>query len=160
MNGNEDDLDLGLTLGYSNSCIRTRLNNNSGAGVNAGRSVEMTFAASDPLSELVWSPHKGLSLKCADCSKADKKPFLLWNVGPSNIVPSPSRSIRYQGTIEEKIVDGNLILSNATLDVDSDVAKSDDDLVQSNTCSAMPVIKTSRGEIMGTSFHLLIPLLA
>lgn len=117
MNGNEDDVNLGLSLGNSTSCNQTRVNNNSGAGVNAGPSVDMTFAASDPLSELVWSPHKGLSLKCADCTKVDKKPFLLWNVGPSNMVSSPPQS-RFQQTDEEKIVDGNLILACETFDVD------------------------------------------
>lgn len=116
MNGNEDDLNLGLSLGYSStSCNQTRVNNNSGAGVNAGPSVDMTFSASDPLSELVWSPHKGLSLKCAECTNLDKKPFLLWNVGPSNMVSSPP-NIRFQPTDEEKIVDGNLILCE-TFDV-------------------------------------------
>lgn len=55
--------DLGLALGYSSQCIQRRLNNDSGAGANAGSGLNMTFVSNSPLSELVWSPHKGLSLK-------------------------------------------------------------------------------------------------
>ncbi|KAJ7954773.1 Zinc finger, CCHC-type [Quillaja saponaria] len=53
----------------------------------------MTFVASDPLSELVWSPDKGLSLRCADSSFTDKKASQLWDVGPSNLSLSPPLSI-------------------------------------------------------------------
>nr|GMD59724.1 Zinc finger, CCHC-type domain containing protein [Ipomoea batatas] len=92
-NGNKEDLDLRLALGYSDQNNASRVKNESGAGVNAGTTVGMTFAASDPLSELVWSPHKGLSLKCTGSGLADKKPFLLWNVGSNNVTHhSPSQS--------------------------------------------------------------------
>jgi hypothetical protein len=77
--------DLGLALGYSNQCIQRQLNNDSGAGANAGSRIDMTFVAPDPLSELVWSPQKGLSLKCADSSFTDKKASLLWGAGPSKV---------------------------------------------------------------------------
>lgn len=77
--------DLGLALGYSHQCIQRQLNNDSGAGANAGSRIHMTFVAPDPLSELVWSPQKGLSLKCADSSFADKKASLLWGAGPSKV---------------------------------------------------------------------------
>lgn len=143
MNGNEEGVNLGLSLGYSTSCNQTRVNNNSGAGVNAGPSVDMTFAASDPLSELVWSPHKGLSLKCADCTKVDKKPFLLWNVGSSNMVSSSPQS-RFQQTDEEKTVDGNLILARETFDVDGKVSPRGS--LAKSTSS-----KTSLGANMGMS---------
>lgn len=53
--------DLGLALGYSRQCIQRRLNNDSGAGANAGSGLNMTFVSNNPLSELVWSPHKGPS---------------------------------------------------------------------------------------------------
>ncbi|XP_062108182.1 uncharacterized protein LOC133819046 isoform X3 [Humulus lupulus] len=53
--------ELGLGLGYSNQFIQRRLNNDSGAGANAGSGINMTFVANNPLSELVWSPHKGPS---------------------------------------------------------------------------------------------------
>lgn len=54
--------DLGLALSYSNQCIQSRLNSDSGAGANAGSVLGMTFVATEPLSELVWSTDKGLSL--------------------------------------------------------------------------------------------------
>lgn len=71
MNINEGDADLGI------GSIRSRV---VGAGVNAESGRELSFSASDPLSELVYSSHKGLSLKFASSRTADKKPFLLWNV--------------------------------------------------------------------------------
>jgi hypothetical protein len=40
--------------------------NSSGAGANAASRADMILATTDPLSEIVWSPEKGLSLKCAD----------------------------------------------------------------------------------------------
>ncbi|KAL5712282.1 hypothetical protein ACHQM5_014471 [Ranunculus cassubicifolius] len=81
--------ELGLTLKSSNKCAEPELNNGSsgGASANAGSREEMVFVTADPLSELVWSPHKGLSLKCADCNIADKKTFL-WGM-----VISPTQSI-------------------------------------------------------------------
>ncbi|XP_024023066.1 uncharacterized protein LOC112092093 [Morus notabilis] len=57
----EPSTDLGLALGYSSQCVKRRLNNGSGAGANAGSGLNMTFVAQNPLSELVWSPHKGPS---------------------------------------------------------------------------------------------------
>ena len=40
----------------------------------------MTFSDSDTLAELVWSPRKGLGIKFAK-----KKPYFMWEVGPSNM---------------------------------------------------------------------------
>ncbi|KAF9673524.1 hypothetical protein SADUNF_Sadunf10G0033200 [Salix dunnii] len=59
------------------------------AGANAGSCVDMTFVATTALSELVWSPQKGLCLKCADGSFS-KNPSLLWGAGPSNMVSGSS----------------------------------------------------------------------
>uniref|UniRef100_A0A5B7ARA4 Plus3 domain-containing protein n=1 Tax=Davidia involucrata TaxID=16924 RepID=A0A5B7ARA4_DAVIN len=115
--------DLGLALGYSNQCIQTRSNNDSGAGVNASSRFDMTLVASGPLSELVWSPHKGLSLKCTDCSLAEKTPSLTWDVGPSNMILSPplniiSREINDDKPLEER----DLITSQAAVHVESEVS--------------------------------------
>ncbi|KAK8539489.1 hypothetical protein V6N13_104277 [Hibiscus sabdariffa] len=77
--------DLGLAPGYSNHGIQRRLSNDLGAGANAASRIDKTFVATDPLSELVWSPRKGLSLKCTECSFADKKQSLIWGAGPSNM---------------------------------------------------------------------------
>lgn len=110
-NINDDDIDLGLALGCTTTRnVHTKLKDAVGAGVNASSTVDMAFAESDPLSELVWSPRKGLSLKCAESSLADKKPFRLWNVGPTTLITAPSQSNRFKGTYDEnaayeKIID-------------------------------------------------------
>ncbi|KAL3812514.1 hypothetical protein ACJIZ3_013782 [Penstemon smallii] len=58
----------------------------------------MAFAKSDPLSELVWSPDNGLSVKCTDAaSLADKKFINLRNVGPVNQCLSTSQSVGSEG---------------------------------------------------------------
>lgn len=94
MNKNDEDIDLRLALGSRNYSAQTRLHGSSGAGVNANSRLDMPFAASDPLSELVWSPHNGLSLKCADSNLADNKPFRTWNVGESTKEILTSRDTR------------------------------------------------------------------
>ncbi|KAK8495767.1 hypothetical protein V6N12_024996 [Hibiscus sabdariffa] len=77
--------DLELALGYSNHGIQRQLSNDLGAGANAASRIDKTFVATDPLSELVWTPRKGLSLKCTECSFPDKKQSLVWGAGPSNM---------------------------------------------------------------------------
>ncbi|XP_016434926.1 uncharacterized protein LOC107761240 [Nicotiana tabacum] len=111
MTNNDDDIDLGLALGCTTHNVKTKTEDDSGAGVNASSTVDMAFAASDPLSELVWSPHKGLSVKCADSGLADKKPFLLWNVGLSNVISPPSQSGRFKGTYDENAVNERILIS-------------------------------------------------
>lgn len=111
MSVNNNNMDLALALGFSDHTVRTKLNNDSGAGVNAGSGLHI-FAAPDPLSELVWTPRKGLSLKCADNSLANKKPFLLWNVAPSNDVSTPPEIIRFDSINDQKdIGKGNLLVT-------------------------------------------------
>ncbi|CAL1396473.1 unnamed protein product [Linum trigynum] len=91
--------DLGLVLSYSNRSGQRRLNNGegSGAGTNAGPNVEMTFAAAtDPLSELVWSPRKGLSIKCADRSFFGRRQ-------PSHLLVSRSRDIVMGSSIDKNL---------------------------------------------------------
>lgn len=121
MNVDNDDTELGLALGYSSvPSVRTRSNNNSGAGVNAGSSLNIAFVASNPLAELVWSPSKGLSLKCGD-----KKSAFLWDVGPSNPVRSPAdNSAGSGGNNEEKpIAEGRSIPLQEDINVENEVAK-------------------------------------
>jgi hypothetical protein len=74
----------------TDQCFQRRVKKDSGAGANAGSSVDKTFAATNALSELVWSPQKGLCLKCADGSFSYKNPSLLWGAGPSNMVSGSS----------------------------------------------------------------------
>uniref|UniRef100_A0A5B7AT75 CCHC-type domain-containing protein n=1 Tax=Davidia involucrata TaxID=16924 RepID=A0A5B7AT75_DAVIN len=148
--------DFGLALGYSIQCVRTRLKNDSGAGVNAGSRLDMTFVASDPLSELVWSPHNGLSLKCADCSLAKRRPSLLWDVGPSNMIPSPPQSITSGGTNDEKhIEERNLVTSQAAVHVESEVGERAS-LARSSRSSdgIMPVVGSSHEPHTGISGNM------
>ncbi|CAK9167947.1 unnamed protein product [Ilex paraguariensis] len=115
------EIDLGLALGYSNH--RTRLNNDSGAGVNAGSRVDMTFVVPDPLSELVWCPCEGLSLKCADCSLVERKPSLLRDVGPGNMIRSPMLSIKSMKTTDNKpIGEDSVIMSKVAFSADDGVS--------------------------------------
>ncbi|KAG9134300.1 hypothetical protein Leryth_020033 [Lithospermum erythrorhizon] len=94
MKEREDNIDLSLSLGDSTQFVEPGRKSNEGVGANAESKINMAFAASDPLSELVWSPKKGLSLRCADSTFAATKPLLLWNVGPSNLVLSLPENIR------------------------------------------------------------------
>ncbi|KAL0388477.1 UNVERIFIED_CONTAM: hypothetical protein Sradi_2729500 [Sesamum radiatum] len=76
----------------------------AGAGGNATSRIEMAFAAYDPLSELVWSPHNGLSLKCADSSMPDN----MWNAGSSVNDLLTSEGMRSKGNRDNKVVDDEL----------------------------------------------------
>ncbi|KAL3649073.1 hypothetical protein CASFOL_005476 [Castilleja foliolosa] len=113
MSNNDEDVDLGLSLGSTNYRAEPSLNgednNNLGGGVNAATSRidDLIFASSDdPLSELVWSPRSGLSLKCADSSlPSDHRPFFLFNVRPT-----------LNEIDDDKVVDDeNLIISSYNL---------------------------------------------
>lgn len=103
-NINVEDVDLGRTLGSTSQSVDSRLNSSAGAGGNANSRIDIAFAASDPLSELVWSPHSGLILKCADSSLADNKPLLLGNVDLNLNELSTSQSIKYKGSADDKVV--------------------------------------------------------
>ncbi|KZV50598.1 hypothetical protein F511_17185 [Dorcoceras hygrometricum] len=130
MNKNDEDLDLALALGPANR-VQTGSGNVSGAGVNAKLKVDLAFAASDPLSELVWSPHKGLSLKCADSNLPDKKPLLLWNVGPTGKVSSPSQSIVSWGAGPKVATDGGILsLSSPIPNLENKLGEKTDDVVE------------------------------
>lgn len=96
------DLEPGTT--YPNQGSWKNLNNDSGAGANAASRLDMTFVASNTLSELVWSPDKGLSLKCADSSFAEKNSSLFWDVGPSNMVLASPQHITDGSSASEKPV--------------------------------------------------------
>ncbi|KAE8718356.1 Zinc knuckle family protein, putative isoform 3 [Hibiscus syriacus] len=74
--------DLGLALGNSNHDIQRRSSNDLGAGANAASRIDETFVATDPPSELVWSPREGpsnmfFSLQQTDAStrSSDDKPI-------------------------------------------------------------------------------------
>ncbi|KAL2601151.1 hypothetical protein AAZV13_10G150900 [Glycine max] len=94
--------DFGLILNYSNKCI---WKNDSGAGANAACRIDKTFSAIDPLSEIVWSPDKGFSLKCVDSSFTNKKTSLLGDVEPSSMVLALLQSVNGSSTTDKPIDD-------------------------------------------------------
>nr|XP_011467863.1 PREDICTED: uncharacterized protein LOC101293145 isoform X1 [Fragaria vesca subsp. vesca]XP_011467867.1 PREDICTED: uncharacterized protein LOC101293145 isoform X1 [Fragaria vesca subsp. vesca] len=94
--------DLGLALSYSNQCIQSSLNSDSGAGANAGSVLGMTFVATEPLSELVWSTDKG--------------------AGPSNVTLSPQSTTGGRSAAEKPIDEDNFITSDTSFRVKSEAA--------------------------------------
>lgn len=94
MNGNDDSKeslrDLRLLRDYSNQGT-SHLIEKSGAGANAASRVGMTFVASDHLTELVWSPRKGLSIKCTNCSAAAEESRRMLTMGIENKVTSENK---------------------------------------------------------------------
>ncbi|CAM8905493.1 unnamed protein product [Rhodiola kirilowii] len=86
----EPATDLRLSLDYSNR--GTQVIENSGAGANATSRVDMAFVASDHLKELVWSPSKGLSIKCTNCSTAAEESRRALTMGMSNKTTSASQA--------------------------------------------------------------------
>ncbi|KAL1199694.1 hypothetical protein V5N11_019453 [Cardamine amara subsp. amara] len=68
---------------------------------SANAETRMKFASVDALSELVWSPRNGLSLRCADFSFTRKAKLLspnIFDIGQTNMVLSHSNS-----TAEEQV---------------------------------------------------------
>ncbi|GAB4843242.1 hypothetical protein Ancab_013210 [Ancistrocladus abbreviatus] len=74
----------------------------------------MTFVVNDPLSELVWSPHKGLSLRCAAGAVSEKNPSRVWGVRPRTMFFSsiPSSTA---GTNGGKLVKKGDLIATPTL---------------------------------------------
>ncbi|KAG6727106.1 hypothetical protein I3842_02G114300 [Carya illinoinensis] len=115
--------DLGLSVGYSDQCIqRQPKDEGASAGANAGSRIDMTFLSSNPLSELVWSPHNGLSLKCADCGFTNKKGPLMWGAGSSNVAFSLPQSISGKRSATDKPIDEEVITPQAALYANDNVA--------------------------------------
>uniref|UniRef100_A0A7N0UUL0 Plus3 domain-containing protein n=1 Tax=Kalanchoe fedtschenkoi TaxID=63787 RepID=A0A7N0UUL0_KALFE len=77
------DLRILLNQGTGSHLIES-----SGAGANAASRVDMAFVASDHLTELVWSPRKGLSVKCTNCNTAAEESRLTLGMGKGNKVAS------------------------------------------------------------------------
>ncbi|KAI3984712.1 hypothetical protein MKX01_039329 [Papaver californicum] len=103
---------LGLSIGLGNQSTHVGSNNGSGAGANAGSRADMIFVASTPLSELVWSPQKGVSLKSADCSLPEKNFSFLCGVASNTLVPSPTQSITDREPKELTDVDEETLASS------------------------------------------------
>ncbi|XXG43558.1 hypothetical protein AAC387_Pa01g3561 [Persea americana] len=82
------------TLHSVEQCTQRGLNIDPDAGANAGSRAEIEFATNNPLSELVWSPRNGLSLKCTDCSLSEKKSPLFWSSESGNMIISSPTNIK------------------------------------------------------------------
>lgn len=71
-----------------------------GSGASAANAeARMKFASVDAISELVWSPRNGLSLRCADFSFTGKAKLLspnIFDIGPTNM------ALRHSNTAEEE----------------------------------------------------------
>ncbi|XP_058778434.1 uncharacterized protein LOC131652558 isoform X2 [Vicia villosa] len=110
--------DSELFMNNANECDWKIFKSESCAGANAASRADMKLATTDPLSEIVWSPEKGLSLKCAD-----KNSSLFRVVGPScYMVLSPPQSVTYCNSItQEPIAVACVDRGNADTMSDSDV---------------------------------------
>ncbi|KAK1567959.1 hypothetical protein Q3G72_018653 [Acer saccharum] len=144
--------ELGLSLSYSSQRVQRRLNSATGAGANAGTRLDIEFAATDPLSELVWSPQNGLSLKCADCGFGDKRPPLLFGAEPSNVVLSPSKDITAGRSITDKpIIEENFIMSRSPFHGMSEMAGKDTSTrTPEIDVAVMPICGSSHEDRTGT----------
>jgi len=116
--------DIELFLNNANQCVWKKLNNDSGAGANAASRVDMTFAATDPLSEIVWSPDKGLILRCADSSFADKN-TLFRDVGTSCMVLSQPQNFTGGSSTTDKPLDDDFVKPLAVVCAKDDIAGAD-----------------------------------
>ncbi|XP_068649914.1 uncharacterized protein [Aristolochia californica] len=95
-NANEGDpiTQLRLPLGSTDLCNLNQSNIDLGAGANAiaiARVDRIINVTTNPLSELVWSPQKGLSLKCTDCGLSEKRSPFLWSTESASmtVLPTP-----------------------------------------------------------------------
>ncbi|KAL0368384.1 UNVERIFIED_CONTAM: hypothetical protein Scaly_1057300 [Sesamum calycinum] len=139
MNINDEDISLGLALGSKNYGIQTRMNNSSGAGVNANSRLDMAFAASDPLSELVWSPHNvyqirgnpddnlAISRLMIDGDDVFTRKATLF--GPSQNSPAPDSGINHGhhegglNTLATGLLDSKVDMAIDVVDCDEPLAK-------------------------------------
>ncbi|GMI72007.1 hypothetical protein HRI_000870100 [Hibiscus trionum] len=119
--------DLGLALGCSGYRIVRRTSNDLGAGANAASRIVMNFVATDPLSEIVWSPQKGLCLKCTECSLLENKHSLLRAAGPRHTVHSPQKINTSTRSNNEKPIDQQIIFTSSSIVPDLNTKVSDMD---------------------------------
>lgn len=100
-------------------------NDDPGAVANAASRIDMTFVATDTLSELVWYPQKGLRLRCADGSISNKNGSLLWGIVPANTASGLSSDMPISNT-EKATSKRNFMASLATCNLGSEVSGGDD----------------------------------
>lgn len=118
-----------LILNYSSQCNEKKLKNDSSAGANAASRVNTKFSACDPLSEIVWSPDKGYSLKCVDSSFTNKNISLFQDVEPSSMVLALLQSVT---CTTDKPIDDVFVQPLAVICAKSNVSSSDTPLAHEN----------------------------
>lgn len=115
-------IDLQVGMEYSNRCI---LKTDSGAGANAVSKLGVRFVANNPLSELVWSPGKGLTIKYADSSFTEERRSLFWDVGPNNFFLDMTDSIFGVAPDSDRPIDGVCANPITAVSIKSDVSGDD-----------------------------------
>ncbi|XP_010936361.2 uncharacterized protein [Elaeis guineensis] len=100
-------------LDSAERCTESIVNEDSGAGAGAGANAasraDMVFTSTNPLSELVWSPHEGLSLKYAGSSLSEKKASLSRNTESFDIkISSPQHTNGGKSVSVRDIAAGNM----------------------------------------------------
>lgn len=106
----EPGKEIGLGLGYTDQFIQGRLTNKSGVGANAGSMVDMKHVTTDSLSELVWSPQKGLSLRCTDSSFNNRKSSILWDAAANNARFALPRSVIAEKSSANNLLDNRTVI--------------------------------------------------
>ena len=93
------DMKLGLHLSYPNPSVRTRTKISPGAGVNADSRVDTTLVE----------------------HRTENIPSCPWYAGPSNMIQSPTPSMRSRGTSDNKSIgDRNATKLHVELTVNSE----------------------------------------
>ncbi|KAL9262718.1 hypothetical protein AKJ16_DCAP02540 [Drosera capensis] len=146
MNAHDENVEveahLKLTDSHSNQNVQRRGNRDAhsdeGAGGNAdkGLALGMTFAGSDPLSELVWSPRKGLSVRCAVGSILEKTHTVLWEAGPSAMAMSSTSSVSTANKPEGCFKDGDSLASPLLTRTAVNIEVSDEPHSKQHVCDA------------------------
>ncbi|MQM07304.1 hypothetical protein Taro_040143 [Colocasia esculenta] len=77
----------------------------SGAGANAVSRADRVFVTT-PLSEVVWSPGRGLCFKSADHSLIEKKAPVFWSTEIFNIIISPPPTAGGRNSESDKFMTG------------------------------------------------------
>lgn len=111
-----------VILNYSSQCHKEKLQTESSAGANAASRANTIFSANDPLSEIVWTPDKGFSLKCVDSSFTNKNTSLLRDVEPSSMVLALLQSVT---CTTDKPVEDVFVQPLAVICAKSDVSSTD-----------------------------------
>lgn len=112
-----------MMMNYSSEFHKRNLRNESSAGANAASKANTTVSATDPLSEIIWCPDKGFSLKCVDSSFKNKNTSLFHDVEPSSMVLALLQSVACGNSInDDKPTDDVFVKPLTRICAESDVS--------------------------------------